>query len=303
MSHGPFYRAPPDVRLPRHEGAYLASGGALGTALDAVLDGVRYAGPTSDIVGVVAPHIDLHRGWEAYGHAYNALRNRSFDTCVVLGTVHEPVSRPFVLTRSAFRTPFGDLQCDHDILDGIASECGDWIFDDAQAHVQEHSIEFQTLFLAHRAARQGDAMPRIVPVLCGAPVRNGAVTDEAAQFLRSLSGIVRASLGRTCVIAAVDLAHMGPRFGDPRGLEAAELAALRARDMETLRHVASVDALAFWNDVVRDGNTRRICGLTPLFAFLTLLAPVSAAGQVLRYDQAVDTDANVVSYAAAVITA
>lgn len=306
MTRGPFQRAlPAAVRLPRHEGAYLARGNALGTALDAVLDGVRYDGPSSGLRGLVAPHIDLHRGWEAYGHAYSALRAcpGQFEVFVILGTAHQSVRTPFILTNHAFRTPFGDLCVETEGLSTLRGACGDGIFDESAAHVDEHSIEFQTLFLAHHATRRGGPMPRILPILCGYPARGGVITPRADTFLGALGGVLRDYGDRACVIAAVDLAHVGPQFGDPLGLGEPQRAALRAADKATFSHVESLDSVEFWNDVTRDGNARRICGLCPLYAFLEVIRPRASAGHLLRYDQAVDADGNVVSYAAAVVTA
>ncbi len=306
MPNGPFHRALPGaVRLPRHEGAYIAQGPALGMALDAVIDGVRYDGPVESVRGIVAPHIDLHRGWEAYGHAYGALHHArgDFDVYVILGTVHDGISAPFALTTHAFRTPFGDLRTHTACIDRLRRVCGDWVLDDAAAHGPEHSIEFQTLFLAHHAARRRRALPTIVPVLCGVPLRNGRPSTQATDFLAELRAIIGECGDRVCVIAAVDLAHMGPQFGDHAPLAVDDLVELQRRDRQTLEHVRTLAPTAFWNDVVSGGNPRRICGLTPLYAFLTLLRSTAIQGHITAYDQAADEGGSVVSYASVIFTA
>jgi MEMO1 family protein len=305
MPHGPFARAlSATVRLPRHEGGYLAQGSQLGGALDAVLDGVRYSGPVQGVRGIVAPHIDLHRGWEGYGHAYGALHHSGdvFDVYVILGTVHEGVRSPFVLTNHTFRTQFGDLRVDES-AGALHRACGDWVLREAQAHEDEHSIEFQTVFLAHHAARSGRPMPTIIPILCGYPLRQGQMSVEATRFLTALSRVLQEYGSRVCVVAAVDLAHMGPQFGDAQPMDAGALGALREQDIATLRWVEALDPVGFWNDVCRGGNPRRICGLTPLYAFLNLLRKQCSQGHVVHYDQALDSSGNVVSYASAILTA
>ena len=95
-------------------------------------------------------------------------------------------------------------------------------------------------------------------------------------------------------MAGADLAHVGPRFGDPELVSAPELAQIEREDREMLEPVAAGDAPAFFDAVARDGDRRRICGLSPIYALLKVLG--GASGRVKRYGQWPDPQ-GVVSFA------
>ena len=67
-------------------------------------------------------------------------------------------------------------------------------------------------------------------------------------------------------------------------------------DRKMLEPVIAGDAGAFFASVAADGDSRRICGLSPIYAFLRALP--GARGEVLRYSQAPDPQ-GAVSFCAA----
>ncbi|OYT69520.1 MAG: AmmeMemoRadiSam system protein B, partial [Chloracidobacterium sp. CP2_5A] len=110
----------------------------------------------AELVGVVAPHIDLRVGERAYAPAYRlierfaaSLPSREPVTFVVLGTSHYGGDGLFIASRKAYATPCGALACDLDFLDRLEARLGYSISADDRAHRQEHSIEFQAVFLRH----------------------------------------------------------------------------------------------------------------------------------------------------------
>jgi len=64
-----------------------------------------------------------------------------------------------------------------------------------------------------------------------------------------------------------------------------------------LEPVAAGDAQAFFESVARDGDRRRICGYSPIYALLRTLG--GAAGSLKRYGQWPDPN-GVVSFASVV---
>jgi MEMO1 family protein len=96
------------------------------------------------------------------------------------------------------------------------------------------------------------------------------------------------------VIAGADLAHVGPRFGDPWPVGPAERARVEADDRALLAPVAAGDAGAFFAEAARQGDRNRICGLSPIYALLSLLP--AGGGRLLRYGQWPDPGGTV-SYA------
>jgi len=102
------------------------------------------------------------------------------------------------------------------------------------------------------------------------------------------------------LIAGADLAHVGPRFGDPEPVSPAELARLGGEDRAMLEAVEAGDAEAFFDRVARDGDRRRICGLSPIYALLRALG--GTRGTLRRYAQWPDPE-GVVTFASVVFDA
>jgi hypothetical protein len=256
------------------------------------------------MVGLVAPHIDPWRGAVGYGHAYGALAAalpEEADTFVLFGTSHAPMREPFALCRKAFATPLGDAEADVEAIDELAA-CADGFdpYADQFNHKREHSIEFQAVFLKHA---RGARPLRIVPVLAGLgtqqatgedPERDGRVT----RFLDGVRTLVERRPGKVVVVAGADLAHVGPRFGDPEPYDAARRTALETNDRGSLERATALDAPGFWADVSKDLDERRVCGLAPIWSLLRSLG-AGARGRVLHYEQTIDDgDGSIVSHAA-----
>ncbi|HKV43655.1 MAG TPA: AmmeMemoRadiSam system protein B [bacterium] len=106
------YRAAPH-RPPAHAGlAYPNEPRASAATLEGFLRGPAMGAGSADAVrnahprGILAPHIDLHRGGPTYGCAFAALREIPPDACVVvLGVAHAGSPNPFVLTAKGYATP------------------------------------------------------------------------------------------------------------------------------------------------------------------------------------------------------
>jgi hypothetical protein len=88
---------------------------------------------------------------------------------------------------------------------------------------------------------------------------------------------------RYCLVAGADLAHVGPRFGDAEPVSRARLAQIEAEDRALLSLVTGVDAGGFFTAVAVDGDSRRTCGLSPIYALLATLP--AGRGRLLRYGQ------------------
>jgi AmmeMemoRadiSam system protein B len=260
------------------------------------------------VVGLIAPHIDPWRGARCYGHAYDALREalpEEADTFVLLGTSHAPMREPFALCRKGFHTPFGLLEADHHAIDRLASAASFDPFADELNHKREHSLEFQAVFLKHLL---NGRPARIVPVLAGLGRHQADGSSPAAhpgtkKFLDELRALVGERNGRAVVVAGADMAHVGPRFGDAAPYDGAARKKLETRDRESLERAAAGDDEGFWAHVAEDLETRRVCGLAPVYSLLRAL-PSGTRGSVLHYEQTVDPEeGSIVSHAAVVFHA
>lgn len=300
------------TRPAAHAGtAYPDAPGELRAALDAFFtapDGpgavawpARAAG---GLRAIIAPHIDFHRGGPAYAWAYRDLAERSdADLFVIFGTCHAGMRDPFAVTGKDYETPLGPARVDREFVEALAARAGQDCFGSELAHRAEHSIEFQAVFLTHLFTGRREFT--IVPVLASfvhEALLGGTAPDadpRVPRFLEALANAVATSGRRVAFIAGADLAHMGPRFGDPEPVSPDELATIEREDRAMLAAVAAGDARGFFDSVAADGDRRRICGLSPIYAMLRALD--GGAGAVRRYGQWPDPQ-GVVTFASVVFS-
>jgi AmmeMemoRadiSam system protein B len=288
-------------------GAYPGHAEALRAMMDGFFAGPAGPGPIAPFCGgglrgLVAPHIDFHRGGATYAWAYRDLAERGEADCfVIFGTCHAGMADPFALTLKDYDTPLGPARVDRDLVEALAGRAGQDCFGSELAHRNEHSIEFQAVFLQYLYGGRREIT--IVPVLTSfvheALARGVGPEDDprVPAFLEALGAAVAASGRRVAFIAGADLAHMGPRFGDPAPITAAELTVIDGEDRRMLAAVEAGDAGAFFESARRDGDRRRICGLSPIYALLRALE--GAPGALRRYGQWPDPQ-GVVSFASVV---
>lgn len=248
----------------------------------------------------ISPHIDLHRGGVTFAWAYKWVVEQSQADCfVLLGTAHAPLEQPFSVTRKDFATPLGTVTTDRALIDRLAEHLGSSLagqqldlFADELAHRHEHSLEFQAMFLQYVLGGQRPFC--IVPILVGSLqpyIEIGSEpseTPEFAAFVAALRAAVGTHPGKVCYISGADLAHIGPRFGDPHPLTPARLADQSQQDRRLLEAVCRGDAGALFRQVAACQDRNRICGLAPTYTLLH--AAGTTAGELLRYDQAVEPD-------------
>jgi hypothetical protein len=262
----------------------------------------------SALVGLTAPHMDLWRAAAGYGHAYRALAEAlpdGVDTVILLGTSHALMRRPFAVCAKAFATPLGALEPDREACAALAKASRFDVRADEYLHKGEHSLEFQAVFLRHaidaRLAGKGTPEPRIVPILCGlgdaqSSGRDPALDADAESFVAALGELVERRGGRVLVVAGADLAHVGPRFGDAAPLDDRGRERLARRDDESIALAVDRDAAGFFTQVQSDLDTRRVCGLGPIYTMLRVLP--ATKGARLHYAQHVDPDeGSIVSHA------
>lgn len=242
--------------------------------------------------GIIAPHIDIKRGGRCFAYAYNEIkRHADADVFIILGTGHYPAKNFFALTHKAFETPLGILETDKDFLSLLCKNSGKTLFEDEFIHKSEHSVEFQALFLQHtfNGTKRGI---KIVPILCSSfhelltegvsPLEKPQISD----FISSLKETIATIDKKICVIASVDLAHVGLRFGDAHPTTPEELEALSIKDMEMLKFVENLDHEGFYHSIKEEDDKRRICGFPSIYTFLNIVD--ADKGELLKYEQCND---------------
>jgi AmmeMemoRadiSam system protein B len=290
------------VRTASHAGsAYAADPEELNRQLAGYFDGLadndeRPPAPPGELRGLILPHIDFHRGGSCYAWGYSALKEADdFDLFVILGTCHLPMELPFALTTKTFRTPLGEVPADGRLAAAIAEKSGLDFFRDELVHRAEHAIEFQIVFLQHLLR---DKRPlHILPILCRGfhEMICERVLPSAQpaylQAMKALAEVLAESHQKLCLIASADLAHVGPQFGDPRQIERADLPRIARQDRDLLEPVLHGDAQGFYRQIMAENDSRRICGLPPIYTLLQVLQPERV--DLLNYGQAYDPNATV----------
>lgn len=284
------YRSAP-FRAPALAGeGYPADPTELGALFDRYLeeaasrrDGLPRA--TGNLRGLICPHIDYDRGAAVYARVWDLAREAvdQADFFVILGTDHGGGPAELTLTRQSFQTPLGLLRTDVEAVEGVAEAMGpEAAFASELNHRAEHSLELAAVWLRHLV---GDRPVRILPVLCGSlrPFVEGNGRPGDVASWKAAAGALRrlAQQDRTLVIAAADLAHVGPAFGDPKPMELAERAALYRADQEMLGVVCRGDADGFLDLLAKEADQRKVCGLPPIYLALNLLD--GARGEVVDY--------------------
>jgi len=95
-------------------------------------------------------------------------------------------------------------------------------------------------------------------------------------------------------LGAVDLSHVGIRFGDPPVDERAKQE-IERKDRAALDAAVTGDADAWFAAVAEHDDSTRICGLAPTYALLRCAEP--GPGRLLHYQQSDEEGGSLVSIA------
>lgn len=233
------------------------------------------AAEDSSIRGLISPHIDYQRGGSVYAEVWRAMTTaaREAELVIILGTDHQGGEGTITLTRQSYATPWGILPTDKQVVDALVEALGEQeAFHEELHHRGEHSIELAAVWL--HFVRDGKPVP-LVPVLCGgfSAFVSGEGDPSTHEPFAATVEVLRDAMAsrRSLVVAAADLAHMGPAFGDPYGLDLVGRTQLRNADERLLETVYAGDAAAFFEVLKAEGDRRHVCGLPPIYLTLRLL--------------------------------
>ncbi|NLB94278.1 MAG: AmmeMemoRadiSam system protein B [Armatimonadetes bacterium] len=230
--------------------------------------------------GLISPHIDYERGGAVYARVWAEAAEavRAADLVILLGTDHHGGEGEVTLTRQSYATPFGVLPTCTTVVDALAAAIGeDALFAGELFHRDEHSIELAAVWLHY--IRGGEPC-EVLPVLCG-PLRHRQEGGEASVIPRFLEVVAESTRDRqVVVVAAADLAHVGPAFGGAP-LDALGKERLRSADDALLAHVCAGDAEGFLEAIERCENANNVCGVSSIYLALRLLG--ETAGERVAY--------------------
>lgn len=238
--------------------------------------------------GLVSPHIDYGRGGPVYARVWRraAPSVLQADLVLIFGTDHNGRPGSITLTGQPYATPYGVLPNDPALIDRLAASIGtEAAYAEELNHRNEHSVELSAVWLHHTFQQAGRAPCPMIPILVGSFhhfLHNGAHPADHLPFNRFLDTLHQATRGqRVLAVASVDLAHVGPAFGDTFGMDERRRARLVDEDQRLLTAAQRGDAADFYSQIwnVRDRN--RICGFAPLYLMLRYLE--SEGGRQVAY--------------------
>jgi AmmeMemoRadiSam system protein B len=250
---------------------------------------------------LVAPHIDLEVGKKIYANAYKGLEGFSPKKILLLGTGHNLSESYFSLTKKDFITPLGRAHTDRDWIKRLKKTCPPGLIAPHDIdHKNEHSLEFQILFLQHMFGCDF----KLFPVLCGSlhPVlqRFSSLGEipGMSDFISGLRLFLGDENGPALIVAGVDFSHIGPKFGH-RETATSLLLEAKEHDRSLLDAICQGNRIAFWSEVQKQNNKYNVCGFSTLALLLELVS--DKTGYVLGYDFWMEeATQSAVSYAALV---
>jgi MEMO1 family protein len=300
-----FFGSP--VRRPAHAGAgYRAEPDELRAELSSYFTAAESADaagavPNGALVAAIAPHISINAGGASFARVYDAIRAAGpADLYVILGVGHAGIEDLFAGTKKDFETPLGPVATDRAFMDDLSRRFGDRLFSGEMLHRTEHTIEFQTVFLKYVF---GDAPFAIAPILTSFPHtifthdRFSAVREAAEQFIEALKAALAAYRGRAVVLASVDFAHVGIKYGDEDPPTDQEIERVNEQDRRMIEIIAAGDPKAFLDHIAADDDRRRVCGFPAIYTMLSVID--GAQGRLISYDSTVmDEERSTVTFAA-----
>lgn len=252
-----------------------------------------FAYRNGELMGLMAPHIDLMRGGLSYARAYQALeQSEPADLYVILGVAHAGSENLFMLTQKDFETPLGRVQTDREFVQRLQEQMTVDLFADEISHKSEHSIEFQVIFLQYLLAQRHPF--QIVPILVGSfhDLLNQGTPPEEVPVVQRFFHALKTTLDETrkqkkvCMIAGVDLSHVGRRFGDEMDLTTDFLQNVRQQDKVFLDYVAHGDTSGLFQMIHQEKDWRKVCGFPAIYTFLKMIP--GSEGVLLDYQQWAD---------------
>ncbi len=240
--------------------------------------------------GIVSPHIDYERGGEVYAEVWNQAANGIIDAELVLifGTDHNGGPGTITLTKLPYTTPYGVLETDLELISKLEKAIGtEAAYEEELHHRQEHSIELSAVWLDHIVRREDKTPPPMVPILIGSFhhfVVNGMHPRDDARLTAFLETLRQETAGKRVVaVASVDLAHVGPNFGDAFNMDLQRRKDLKLQDELLMAAATAGDAERWYERIANVKDRNRICGFAPTYVMLRYLE--ASSGRKVAYEQ------------------
>ncbi len=238
--------------------------------------------------GIVSPHIDYQRGGPVYAKVWRRAQPAvaEADMVLIFGTDHNGGLGTITLTEKAYATPYGVLPTDEGIVRKLAAALGpDNAFALELNHRQEHAVELSAVWLHHTYRQLGLEPKPMLPILCGSFhhfVMNGGHPARDPQLNALLETLKAETKGkRVLCVASVDLAHVGPNFGDDFAIDKGHRQRIQESDQRIMAATRAGAAETFYQEIAQVQDQNRICGFSSIYLMLRYLE--NQQGQEVAY--------------------
>jgi AmmeMemoRadiSam system protein B len=244
--------------------------------------------------GLIIPHIDYRVGGRSIAKGVATLApDDPADLYIIFGVAHGPSRNMFTLTDKSFETPLGLADTDTQAAAKLESLYGSDRLDGSMAHKNEHSVEFAVMALQYYHRKNNNY--RILPLLTGSLHENMAHESpspvdrgEVGEFIDALVHLIREHEGRVCMIASVDLSHVGLKFGGENEVDDETAERVRVADDQMLMQIEASDPEGFFNTFRIDQNARNVDAVTAVYVLLHVMNRLNGlngeTGRVQRID-------------------
>ncbi len=225
------------------------------------------------IKGMISPHAGFVFSGPVAAHGFKALAEDGFpDVFIIIGPNHTGVGNGVAITDQDFKTPFGTMEVDKDLVNKIQKGI---IARDIVSHRHEHSLEVQLPFIKYF-----DENVKFVPITM--MIQDHRTAVEVGKIIReAISGI------DAVIIASSDFSH----YVSPKVAE--------TKDGKAIEKILDLDIKGFYTTIIK--NRISACGYGPIMAMME--AVNGSKAELLKYSNSGDVTpmAEVVGYASVIV--
>jgi AmmeMemoRadiSam system protein B len=209
---------------------------------------------------------------------------RQAELVIIFGTDHNGSDGTITLTPQDYASPLGVMPTDHELVDRLAEVLGpENAFAEELHHRSEHSVELAMVWLQYL---RNEEPCQMLPVLCGSfhHFMTGEANIEDEPKFKAFVDVLRQEMTkrRTVVVAAGDLAHLGPVFDGPP-LDPVAYAQMKVDDTVLMDALCEGNADTFFKLMQAGQYKRNVCGLSSFYFTLSVLG--QSRGQTITYDR------------------
>ena len=244
---------------------------ALERQISGFLKGLDSGGKKS--AAIIAPHAGYTYSGKTAAIAFSELKKA--ETFVILGPNHTGLGKQISVSDADYwETPLGKIQVDSELrkklLEGLGTGADDL------AHLQEHSIEVQVVFLQFLFPRA-----KILPI---------CIMENNLEKLKKFGCVLAETINEkeVSIVASSDFSHFVP-------LENA-----RKKDLAAIGFIEKIDVEGFYKEVAE--KKLSICGFAPIIIAMEYCRQKGyKKASLLKYDSSATAsgdESSVVGYAA-----